>query len=221
MNIYNEKSLVQKLDKILKKEFGTNLSFHEFSAGYGIADLVFASNFSFSKKYFNTRTPLTNFNSLNIFLTLKDNKSYKLDDILEIFPRLSNNEVKKQIKFLTINNYLEKSKKGRYKKTIAKNHLNPIQKIIAIEVKLKDHRNGLVQARRYQYFADETYLAILQEAEKNINIKEFNKYNIGLILFNTKTNTVEIKYPKAKNKIYKNSISLFAKEIMLNQFMVS
>lgn len=221
MGIYNEKNLVQKLDKILKRKFGTNLAFHEFSAGYGIADLVFAPNFSFSKKCFEKRIPLTNFNSLNIFLTLKDNKTYKLDNIFRTFPHLSNNEIKKQIKFLTNNSYLEKSEKGCYKKNIEKNHLNPIQKIIAIEVKLKDHRNGLVQARRYQYFADETYLAILKEAEKNINIKEFNKHNIGLILFNSKTNTVEIRHPKPKNKTYKNSISLFAKEMMLSQFMIS
>ena len=69
MRNFDEKKLVLKLDKILKKEFGTNLAFHEFSAGYGIADLVFASNFSFSKKNMR-RTPLTDFNSLNIFLTL-------------------------------------------------------------------------------------------------------------------------------------------------------
>ena len=77
MRNFNEKKLVSKLDKILKKEFGTNLAFHEFSAGYGIADLVFASNFSFSKKAVR-HTPLTDFSSLNIFLTLEEQKKYNL-----------------------------------------------------------------------------------------------------------------------------------------------
>ena len=220
MKKFDEKKLVIKLDKILKKEFGTNLSFREFSAGYGIADLVFASSFSFSKKIIQ-RTPLTDFNSLNIFLTLEEQKIYSCIEIITIFPHLSEKEIKNQIKNLTNFGYLEKIDKNRFKKIIKDESLSPIQKIIAIEVKLNDHKNGLIQARRYQYFADESYLAILKEAEKNINIKEFNRHNIGLILFDNKTNTIEIKYPKQKNLICDSSVHLFAKEMMMSKYIIS
>lgn len=217
---FDERTLVQKLDKILKKEFGTNLAFHEFSAGYGIADLVFAPNFSFSKKLVK-RMPLTNFNSLNMFLTLEDQREYELSDFLNIFPQLNIAEIKKQISFLTNNNYLEKTGKTSFKKILGTESLSPIQKVVAIEVKLNDHKGGLMQARRYQYFADQSYLAILKHAEKNIDEKEFNKHNIGLILFDPETNTIEIRHPRKENNICDGSVSLFAKEMMLNQYIVS
>jgi len=218
MKSFNEKKLVSKLDKILKKEFGTNLAFHEFSAGYGIADLVFAQNFSFKKSILK-RTPITNFNNLKILLTLENKKTYGLSEIVGMFPQLTLPEIKKQIRLLVANNYIEKISKDTYIKSVDEEGLNPIKKIIAIEVKLNDHKNGLIQARRYKYFADESYLAILKEAEKNIDYTEFNKYNIGLILFDNKTNSIEIKNPQKTNFNNECSLSLFAKEMMLNKFM--
>lgn len=219
MRNFNEKKLVFKLDKILKREFGTNLAFHEFSAGYGIADLVFASNFSFSKRV-NQRTPLTNFNSLSIFLALDNQRIYELADLLAVFPHLNSAEIKNQLRALLKEGYLEKVGEGGYRKIIEEDEFNPIQKIVAVEVKLNDHKGGLVQARRYQYFADESYLAILKSAKKNINTDEFNHYNIGLILFDNETNTVEIKHPESNNGVIESSVNLFAKEMMMSQYLL-
>lgn len=218
MRNLNEKTLVQKLDKILKKEFGTNLAFHEFSAGYGIADLVFAPDFSFRKNIVK-RTPLTDFNCLKLFLTLEKGEVYSLDRISLLFPSLEKSSLKKNLNFLVANRYLKKMGQSSYVKIGVEEELNRIKRIIAIEVKLSDHRGGLVQARRYQYFADESYLAILKEAEKNIDFDEFKKYNIGLILFDTKTNTIEIKTPKHKNISFEGHVSIFAKQMMLTRFL--
>lgn len=213
----NEKKLVEKLDRILKKEFGTNLAFHEFSAGYGIADLVFAPDFSFNKKVAG-RTPLTNFGSLQMLMSLEDAKPYDFDEILSVFPHLDAGEIKKYLRPLLSNEYLTVMEDSMYIKTWQED-FNPIKKVIAVEVKLSDHRGGLVQARRYQYFADESYLAILKEAEKNIDFDEFNKHNIGLILFNQHTNTVEIRHPQPTNINYEDTVSLFAKEMMLSRYL--
>lgn len=217
---FDEKELVLKLDRILKKEFGTNLAFHEFSAGYGIADLVFAPNFSFKRKSI-TRTPITDFSSLALFLTLSDTKTYSQSEIAQLFPQFTQREVKRVIQALTYSQYLEKIGKDSFKKIEMVDPINPIKNIIAIEVKLKDHKKGLIQARRYQYFADESYLAILKEAEKNIDYEEFNKQNIGLILFDSKMNTIEVKHPKSINHNYQNTVGLFAKEMMLSRFMMN
>jgi len=218
MKSFNEKTLVQKLDKILRKQFGTNLSFKEFSAGYGIADLVFASDFSFSKREANKRMPIANFFGLKILLSLEDRKTYSQEEILSLGNTLDYPIILKQLSFLIKNNYVEKVSKNIYKKTINKDNLNPIKKVIAIEVKLADHKNGLIQAKRYQYFADESYLAILKEAEKNIDIEEFNRQNIGLILFDAKSNTIEIRHPE-KGNIFEGKLNLYAKELMLQKFL--
>lgn len=218
MENLSERNLVQKLDKILKKKFGTNLAFHEFSAGYGIADLVFASDFSFRKRAIK-RAPLTNFNCLKIFLTLEERRVYTLAEIQQNLPLLDQRGLKKILNILVGSNYLKKVGKNGYLKLLEEEELNSIKKVIAVEVKLSDHKNGLIQARRYQYFADESYLAILKEAKKNIDFNEFNKYNIGLILFDTATNTIEIRSPKHINRNFGGHISIFAKQIMLNRFL--
>ncbi len=212
----NERALVDKLDRILKKEFGTNLAFHEFSAGYGIADLVFAPDFSFKKKIID-RTPLTSFGSLQLLLGLENERIYSFGELLEIFPNSDARDMQKQLRVLLANEYLAKVDDA-YIRTIEES-FNPIQKIIAVEVKLNDHRGGLVQARRYQYFADESYLAILKEAEKNIDFDEFNRHNIGLILFDEKTNEIEIRHPQPVNQNYETTVSLYAKEMMLNRYI--
>ena len=212
----SERMLVEKLDRILKREFGTNLTFHEFSAGYGIADLVLAPDFSFSKRIVD-RTPLTSFGSLQMLLNLENEKPYAFQDILNVFPHLDATEIKKQMRPLLSNEYLTRADDLTYIKTWGVD-FNPIKKIVAVEVKLNDHKGGLMQARRYQYFADESYLAILKEAEKNIDFDEFNKHNIGLILFDQKTNEVEIRYPRLSND-YENGVNLYAKEMMLNRYL--
>lgn len=219
MRNFDEKELVHKLDKILKREFGTNLAFHEFSAGYGIADLVFAPKFSFSKKAIK-RTPITDFSSLALLLTLEDNKVYRQNEITALFSHLTQGEVKRVLQSLTKTYYLEKLERDAYRKSmLVVNPLNPIRSVVAVEVKLTDHKKGLIQARRYQYFADESYLAILKETEKNIDFEEFNRNNIGLILFDNKTNSIEVKHPQAVNHHYQSMVSLFAKEMMLSRFM--
>lgn len=215
MKNFNEKALVEKLDKILRKEFGTNLSFKEFSAGYGIADLVFASDFLFSKKILN-RAPLTNFYALKILLSFND-KLFGKEELLMLSNDVSERKhLVSQLNFLLKNKYLEKISDNCFKKVESVN-LNQIKKIIAIEVKLTDYKNGLIQAKRYQYFADESYLAILKDAEKNIDFSEFNKSNIGLILFDTKNNSIEIKYPESQKK--NSKINVYAKELMLEKFL--
>ncbi len=215
MKNFNEKTLVEKLDKILRKKFGTNLSFKEFSAGYGIADLVFASNFSFSKKAV-SRAPLTNFYALKILLSIHKNQFSK-EEVLSLGDVTEKRHLSSQLNFLIKNKYIEIVTNNHFKKCPSSN-LGQIKKVIAIEVKLTDHKNGLLQAKRYQYFADESYLAILKEAEKNIDINEFNKSNIGLILFDIKNNSIEIKYPKSQQTAA-SKINIYAKELMLEKFL--
>ncbi len=217
MKSFSEKTLVQKLDRILRKQFGTNRSFREFSAGYGIADLVFASDFSFNKRAMNRRMPITNFWGLRILLSLNEEQLYTQEEIFALGNEFELHTIRKQLSFLVKANYLKRNAHDLYIKAVT-NETNPIKKIVAIEVKLSDHKNGLMQAMRYQYFADESYLAILKEAEKNIDMDEFNKRNIGLILFDTEKETIKIKQPR-QSIAMEGSINRYAKELMIEKFL--
>jgi len=75
-------------------------------------------------------------------------------------------------------------------------------KFIAIEVKISDWKQGLYQAWRYYSFAEKSYLALYKDYAENVDINEFKKYNVGLIIFD-ETNIKIIHHP-VKNSISKN-----------------
>ena len=53
---------------------------------------------------------------------------------------------------------------------------------ISIEVKLRDWKNGILQAKRYLRFSDYSYLAILEKYQRNIDMDELKNSGIGLIV---------------------------------------
>lgn len=58
------------------------------------------------------------------------------------------------------------------------------KRFVAIEVKIKDWKQGLYQAVQYKTFAERSYLALYEEYADGVDIKMFQKYNVGLIIFN-------------------------------------
>ena len=83
-------------------------------------------------------------------------------------------------------------------------------KFIAIEVKISDWRQGLYQAWRYYSFAEKSYLALYKDYAKNVDIDEFKKYNVGLIIFD-ETN-VRIMHHPIKNSISQNTYKAEVRE---------
>lgn len=55
---------------------------------------------------------------------------------------------------------------------------------VAIEVKIKDWKQGLYQAYRYNSFAEKSYLALYEKYCTGVDIDLFKQYNVGLISFN-------------------------------------
>ena len=77
---------------------------------------------------------------------------------------------------------------------------------IAIEVKIKDWKQGLYQAWKYNAFAEKSYLAIYKKYAKNIDIKMFEKYNVGLIIFDE--NSILVKNIPKNNSFKKKEYSI-------------
>lgn len=217
MIIKTEFELVKELSKKLIPLFNTDTVITEFSAGYGIADLVFAKNF-FSKENVLERKPIDNYLGVKILLSVSEKSKFTLEDICLItgVSRITNLNL---VNYLIKNNYIKKVSKGVYVKNYKLN--NPIKKIVAVEAKLKDWKQGILQARRYKSFTDECYLAILSKYEKNIDKRYLDKFGVGLILFNPETGKIIIKRKPLKNylEVYKETRSLFAKELFLCQTM--
>ncbi|HPF30821.1 MAG TPA: hypothetical protein PLO25_00725 [Candidatus Saccharibacteria bacterium] len=60
-------------------------------------------------------------------------------------------------------------------------------KVIAYEAKLYDWKQGLYQANRYRYFADETYLLMPAETVHRAKVEEFERTGVGLVSFDMST----------------------------------
>lgn len=214
----SEADLVTKIEKILKEKFKTDLTFREVSAGYGIADLVFAPS---EMSGIINREPITHFGTLKFFLEMS-RKRYSLEDLYTLVPHLPRSNARKSINFLLHNGYLLKEADGKYIKSDILSKDESIQKIIAIEAKLTDYKNGIIQAKRYQYFADQSYLAILKTASKHIDTQALQNSGIGLILFDETSETIDILKPKKiSESVQEKTYRLFARELMLNQLATS
>ena len=74
---------------------------------------------------------------------------------------------------------------------------------IAIEVKIKDWRQGLYQAWKYNAFAEKSYLALYEKYAKDVDLKLFEQYNVGLIVFNEEKVVVKNR-PKSNNCVSEN-----------------
>lgn len=209
-----ETQLVSLLASGLKENFNTDIAVQEFSGGYGIADLVFAKNF-FSNQNTLDRTPLNNYYALKSYLALPQESPFTLNDIIRTSGggRTIGGNV---ANILTMGEYILKDGRFYHKTSIALD--NPIKKLVAIEVKLRDWKQGILQARRYKSYTDECYLAILSKYAKNIDNDYLSRFGIGLILFNEKNGEIWVKRKPSKStllSIHDSLVDLFAKELFL------
>lgn len=210
----SEHDLVSKIEKILQKEYKTELTFREVSAGYGIADLVIAPSARFAKTRVE-RSPITHFGTLKFFLDL-DKRSYTFEQLCLSARFVPVKEVRKYVAFLKTNGYLLFDGTVYTKSNILESE-QPIQRIIAIEAKLTDYKNGIIQAKRYQYFADQSYLAILKKPSSLIDIKSLRKSGIGLIVFDEESESIKIFEPYKNIKFQESIYRTFAREMMISR----
>lgn len=213
-NIHTEADLVKLLASGLQRSFNTDIAVQEFAGGYGIADLVFAKNFITGQNVIN-RKPLNNYYALKSYLSLPQNEPFTLSDIVKASGggKTIGNTV---TRILTSGNYIFKEDKLFYKNETSL--ISPIKKLVAIEVKLRDWKQGILQARRYKSYTDECYLAILSRYEKNVDKRYLNQFGIGLILFNEENGEIWIKQKPTNDtlmSIYDHLLGQFAKELFL------
>ena len=166
-----EKDLVNLLNDYIDSK---NIIYaNEVRMGIGIPDIMICSE------------PLKKDSIITDYYTLKIydyiNKK-KIDNIEKITKKIdiSKKNIYKYIFELKEKNILdfEKDKIEILKELELKN----IGTNISIEVKLKDWKNGILQAKRYLRFSDYSYLAILEQYQKNIDMRELKESGIGLIV---------------------------------------
>jgi hypothetical protein len=211
--VASENDLVQLLAAGLKHNFNTDIAVREFAGGYGIADLVFAKDF-YTNKNVLERKPINNYYALKSYLTLPNQETFTFKEIV----RSSGGGISigRNVRNILVGDcYIQQEGKAYYK--LLTSFKNPV-KLVAIEVKLRDWKQGILQARRYKSYADECYLAILSKYEKNVDKTYMERLGIGLILFDESNGDIWIKDKPTENiisPIHNNLIDMFARELFL------
>ena len=136
-----ESQMIPVLRKYLSEVYSTNLFLQEFRSGHGIADLVFTTEAD------TTRDLLLDYDLLNLVLKHfnRKNKRVKAEKIFADTD-LTKAEAKSLVDFLISNELVEEIDHETF--LVKKRYTPPITKLIAIEAKLSDWKNGFYQALR-------------------------------------------------------------------------
>ena len=134
-----------------------------------------------------------------IFTILKYfNRKNKRVEIKKIYEStfLSKRQIIKLIDLLVKNEILEKVNEDEF--FVKNTYTPPIKKIISIEAKLADRKNGFYQALRYKTYSHESYLAISEDFAHRVDLNLLKENNIGLIVVSLKKINIALKVKKEK-----------------------
>lgn len=165
-----EAEIVHNVNSYLSK-YGIKYS-NEVRMGIGIPDITFNIGA-------NTRMKrVDDYNMLAILGYILEKKTTTYEKIVDYF-NIKLDKVKQYIAyFINIKVVEVKKEIIRLVKNIFDSKLGTI---ISIEVKLKDWKNGFLQAQRYLCFSDYSYLALPKEKIKNVDLKLLQSKGIGLL----------------------------------------
>lgn len=183
MGFQSEQELVNlfKISYFNKYKIQRKKIFEEVNLGFGIADLVVSELKNENNCI--SRDKLT-YIDINIYQIVKKNKKITFDKVKQI-SGVRKEEVNKSLKKLVEYSFIQKVDscyifKNKYELSYKKS--------IAFEAKLRNWKRALMQAYRYKWFADYSYV-VLDESHSKVaieNLDTFKKLNIGLITLNIK-----------------------------------
>lgn len=165
-----EANLVHVLNHFLKEN---NFLFaNEVRMGIGIPDVMIGCCLA------EDHQNILDYYVLKMYDLLLENNITTINDAVEVFSLPRSNVLK----------YIQKLENEGLiniegEEITIKHHMNKegIGTSIAIEAKIKDWKNGLLQAQRYLNFSDYVYVAIQEKFVKNVEMEKFVDKGIGLL----------------------------------------
>ncbi len=181
----------------------------EFSAGTGIADLVFfkAEKTRLKKRVGMSIPAVTDIRELELISIMGHGDTMTEEQIYERVGR-SRVYVEKLLLQLLNRNVITYSGEG-YRSNLNFSD-SAITRTIAIEAKVKDWKSGIKQALRYKEFADYSYLAIYEHYSKQCVAHRhlFEQLGLGLLLI-TADGEVKEEIAPAQNLLEKSVLKNF------------
>ena len=171
----NEKLFMELIDPFSKGRRKFTLT--EFDSKFGVADIVLGV---FKKNVHISSAPHINPNWLYSLNSLSKGEEFTLSDFVNKFS-ISKQLSKKILNHFENTGYVYSSNKDIFVKK--KDILPAVEKVISIEAKINDWRKAIKQAYRYKRFSSQSFVLLPKGKERQaiINIKDFQKYNVGLV----------------------------------------
>lgn len=195
-----EAEMIQPLKSFLIDALYLDAVEEEFSAGYGIADIVgIRCNYQKLKYRFDygLKNPVSNIRELSLLKAFQKNSSLTAD-VLSKKTGLSVSYIKKVLlKSLVEKGYLEKHG-NEY--TLIADISSFTELVVSVEAKLTKWRDALAQAKRYQHFSNIVFVALPQQTVKKIERELFKKNNIGVLSVGSGSINIELKPQLMKPK---------------------
>ena len=191
----------------------------EFSAGYGIADLVggeLCPSSCREREELGIRSALDNRLALDALMIIQRRKRTSLDYLLNRMPVSRSTISGKILPLLSNYGLIDRCQDGRIR---ARFELpNPARKVVAIEAKQSRWREAILQARRYTFFANQTYVALWNGASESVDKRLLYRHRLGLISVESNDAEVVIEAPLLSPR--RASMHRFCAEWLYKQLLV-
>jgi hypothetical protein len=157
----------------------------ELDLGYGRADLVsFKVNYSrvqnrLKNKQLRLLSRVEYYSIMRLLPEAESGAAFTIQDIASSIP-LSERYIRTELLSNLIRyGYVEEIESGNYAKV---NGFVPfVDEIIAVEAKVSDWKKGAIQAKRYQVFANKTYLAVSSSYAHRVDYELLRNHQIGML----------------------------------------
>lgn len=164
-----ESEMTKPIKSFLMDEFSVDSIEEEFSAGYGIADIVGikCNKRKLKSRYrIGSREPIANIRELSVLNIMNQKKPAAVDHLSKELG-LSNSYLKNiLLKSLITKGYVGKCD-SEY--TVVRAVFSFLDLVVSIGAKLSKWRDALGQAKRYQHFSNIVFVALPERTIKNID----------------------------------------------------
>lgn len=191
-----EAQMIPSIFALMQTQMGLNVVTPEFSAGYGRADLIGAKLSSQSihkRSSLGIDYPLDRFYYIELLLALKSGIRRSMDFILSKVSYAESTLRNKVIPSLVRLGIIKRYPDDYYQ--LIQPLVSPTEYIVAVEAKQTLWKKAIVQARRYSYFANQSYIAVWDEIVPRVDRGFLYQARVGLISVTAEKAEVVVEAP--------------------------
>lgn len=177
-----EAHMIEPIRQFMHHKMRMDITAQEFSAGYGFADLVGAALCAHScqtRKEMGLDVPLDHRHIVQVLLALRSKRRTSLAYILQrvaISESTLRNKVLPQMDKLGL---IGRDSDAHVR--LISTPPKPAKHVVAVEAKQTKWRDAILQARRYTFFANQTYVAVWSKTAPRVDKALLYRHRIGLI----------------------------------------